>query len=134
MRRFSKNLAVLGCLALVLVGASTSLRAQVVSSLEYGNTSGEPGEVVEVPVHVSIDTPIVAMALYFEYDPEVLDFLSYEIEGSAAAGAHPLFVFDSELRSGNRAVFGISPSRNDQQHFRIPSGDRVLLGHLRFGR
>jgi hypothetical protein len=99
--------------------------------LEFGLAAGQPGEVVRVPVYASFDQPLRHLFAVFVFDAERLEFLRYDVSGSAATRVNPLSVGSRNYAAGE-ASFGIFPTGYDPSPVSVPPGERVFLGSLLF--
>ncbi len=100
--------------------------------LELGTVSGQPGEIVEVPVSLTFDQSMWSFFGIFLFAPDALEFLRYDISGSAADAGDPqttlfrtflptegVFGFDNTIRESTRAIS-------------VDPGADVPFGHLVF--
>ncbi|MBN1442552.1 MAG: hypothetical protein JXA90_07575 [Planctomycetes bacterium] len=117
---------------LVFAVSSPSLRAQeeIAGPLEFGAAAGEPGEVVAVEVRATFDYPMVLLFVPFQFDPERLVFLRYDVTGTAAEGLNPLRVGSQNFQPGE-ATFGLF-DHGQRELGSVPPGERQLLGRLLF--
>jgi hypothetical protein len=114
----------------VAIPGTRSLAAEPLA-LELGDGMGEPGETVEVPVHVTYERPLVAVAAVFTFDASRLEYLAYTLEDTDAAHMDPLTVLYRTFRPGE-GIFGISPDRHPSRDFRVAPGTRRIIGKLLF--
>lgn len=127
----------MSCRALVpavlwLLCSSVALGDDLSVSVDLGETAGQPGEVVQIPVRATFEHPVRLLTLYFEFDAARLEFLEYTVEGSAASGADPLSIVYNIWGSERNGVFGIHSERNPSLSYRIPPGVDQSIGFLRF--
>ncbi len=117
------------CLVMVSFSSSGSAQERL---LEFGNVSGQPGELVEVPVFATIDHPALAVFGVFLFDPAQLEFLGFDVRGSEAdAGDLSGVLYRTFLPT--EGVFGFDYSvRESTRTFSVPAGTRRSLGHLKF--
>lgn len=100
-------------------------------SIAFGTVSGEPGEVVQVPITMSSDQPIRAVIVNFVYDVSRLEFLDFGTQGTEAATLDPLAILYRDF-GGGEANAGFQPERKPSASFRVPAGEDRHVGNLRF--
>ena len=71
-----------------------------VTSVEFGDVSGRPGEVVGVPIHVSSDKTVFQFSIYFSFDSELVEFVGYEVDGPALDYIDPFYAFSDVREPG----------------------------------
>lgn len=107
---------------------TTSISGQGIT-LRFGEVSGQPGEVVAVPVYCTYDKPLLSAWLTFTFDTEAITPLAYTVEGTAAHVVDPLSLFlkvDSDA-----CICGIG--RREYNHFlgaKVPPGNDVHIGNV----
>ncbi|MGQ9591598.1 MAG: hypothetical protein ACUVYA_15050 [Planctomycetota bacterium] len=101
------------------------------SRLACGTASGEPGEIVEVPVLAAHGENLPFFAVVFTYDFDRLEYLRFAVEGTAAEQADPMGVSCRTYGPGE-AFFGIFATRDAGYGYRIPPGEDQRIGTLRF--
>ena len=99
--------------------------------LELDSARGVPGQIVEVPVRLTFDAPLLYSLIRFHYDIERLAFLGYDVKESAAEVVDPDQLSWYDFGDG-RANFGILLSGVPSLGARVPPGERRLMGRLRF--
>jgi len=126
-----------GCwLALFLlgVGVQAPAAAQVdppAYGADVGSASAQPGEVVQLPVYLESKDPVRGVFVVFTYDANRLKYLSYVVAGSPVADMDPLSVMF--LTPGNgEGTFAFFPERFASESYRVPPGEHVHIGYLRF--
>lgn len=127
-RRISISPLLVVALSLV---APLSAAVSVEGRLAFGRVSGEPGELVSVPITTDFDAPIQGLFACFQFDADRLEFLRYDVTGSEAEGVDPLSVGFRTFGPGD-GVFLIYMSRTGHRDFRIPEGQGVPIGQLVF--
>lgn len=101
--------------------------------LEIGSASGQPGEIVAVPVFASFEHPLLIFVAVLEFDGARLEFLRYYVEGSDAEGANPGGVAFGTFPPSDHALIGIlDPGETQALAFRVPAGERRMLGRIEF--
>jgi hypothetical protein len=126
MSRFPRTLSIL----FLLCGA---VAAQTPDSgpLEFGTATGRPGEVVRVPVRITIEHPLIFLFVPFEYDAGRLRYLRFEA-GGAVAAFDPTAIGYGE-RSPGVATFIMTESGTSYRNWdRVPAGERQPIGDLVF--
>lgn len=103
-------------------------------SLEFGGATGEPGELVAVPVHATFEHPMTNLFVTFRYDTTRLEFLRYDVQGSAVSGANPA-TLNYRIFEGGYAAFGFHDTVSADEAkdvFAVPPGERRFMGRLQF--
>lgn len=126
MRRI---LSAVGLSASILCPSASPLLGE--TRLEFGTASGEPGEIVEVPVLATHDKNLPFFAVVFTYDFDRLEYLRFAVEGTAAERADPMGVSYRTYGPGE-AFCGIFATRYFGYGYRIPPGEDQRIGTLRF--
>ncbi len=100
--------------------------------LALGTASGQPGEIVEIPVSTTVDHPAIGLQGFFIHSLEHLEFLGYDVSGSAADAGDPLVALHNSLGGGD-ALFGVRYSdRESVRGFSLPPGSELPIGRLLF--
>ncbi len=114
--------------ALALAGI---LQAQS-ATIRFGEVSGQPGEIVALPVHCTFDLTLIGAWIAFRFDPARIEPLSYSVEGTAAAGADPSALFLNLYQ--DQGMCGISVHERGTHvnpgSMQIPPGEDVCIGRL----
>ncbi len=100
--------------------------------VKFGDASGEPGEIVEVPVRATYQYPLLAFFSAFQYDASRLEFLRYDVKGTLAEDVEPNRVSARIFDPGD-AIFGLFDSGAPWQLMvQLPPGEEQLIGKLLF--
>ncbi|MBI4604051.1 MAG: hypothetical protein HY721_19010 [Planctomycetes bacterium] len=99
--------------------------------LELGEAAGRPGETVEVSVRATFERPLSGLFAVFLFDPARLEYLRYDVRGSAAQGVPPTAVGFRTYEPGEGG-FGIHDGGDLSRGVTVPPGERQLLGKLLF--
>ncbi|HAK96370.1 MAG TPA: hypothetical protein DCM87_15600 [Planctomycetes bacterium] len=98
-------------------------------SVRFGETAGQPGEIVKLKVFGDFDVPLYLACLPFQFEPDIIEPLAYSVENTAAAGAPAGATFLQV--QGNEGVCGISPVLHTGiAYFSVPAGRDVCIGEL----
>ena len=111
----------LSILAVLVI--TTSVASAQERAMEFGDATGEPGEVVEVAVFGTFEEPLRALLGAFHYDFSRLEFIAFRVDGTEAAGTDPASILFHKFDPGE-ANFGFSNERQLSSDFRIPAGER----------
>lgn len=113
-----------------LLLASPLMEAEA-GTVSLGSVTVEPGQTVEVPIYYDSEDPIRGYVTNFTYDEERLRYLGLTLDGSDAAAGDPFSILWRAF-PGGEANGGYFSQRRHSQGFRLPPGERVHLGSLRF--
>ena len=119
----------IAAVVLALSLSSGAFAQEAAGHLEIGEAAGEPGEVVEVPLLYSSPHPLCAFIVLFKPRFPGLEFLGYDVEGSAVESADPSAVVSEALFEGG--MFGVVWCSFPDGPI-APPGDALSLGRLRF--
>jgi hypothetical protein len=100
-------------------------------ALEIGSATGQPGEVVSVPIYGTFTAPLVFLTIPFQFDADNLECLSYTLAGTVGEGQRMGIEFNN-FEPGD-AICGIGQTGAPVwERITFAPGERVFLGSLRF--
>ena len=99
--------------------------------LEVGNASGRPGELIEVPVRLTFEDPLLAYVFPLQFDATRIELVGITADGTAAAHADPLGLESRVFAPGDGFV-GLRNTGTASKEFQVPPGERKLVGKLQF--
>lgn len=105
--------------------------AESAGAVAVGTVAAHPGEVVELPVLVSVDDPLRSFVLYVSHDATRLELTGFSVAGSEAEALDPSSILWHDFGGGVGFV-GLAPLRASVLDFRVPAGDDRHVGWLRF--
>src|ERR1041384_4210015 len=126
----------MGILSLsIVLGVSTAMAGlddPTSGPLTFGEATGAPGEVVEVPVTARFDRPLRYYVITFRFDADRLRFLDFDIDGTAAEAFGP-FARDSLVFPPDEGYIRLdSTGRDATSMVTVSPGTRVLIAKMRF--
>jgi hypothetical protein len=106
------------------------------NAMVIGQAEGRPGEIVKLPVRITNDAELIAIGLWWDYDPSVLVPLPPTIEGTLSAAlpidGRPIELFAHEIVSEGRAKATLLSDATSEADRLFPVGADQLVLWIRF--
>ncbi|MBI4585628.1 MAG: hypothetical protein HY717_16575 [Planctomycetes bacterium] len=117
---------------LISLAAVSSLPAQgLVPAVGFGSVSAQPGEVVDLPLLATFNHPLSAFTVNFRYDQGRLEFIKFGVDGTPSQTADPGSLLYLTYGPGE-GICGVHTTQTFPFYLRVPPGEGVLIGKLRF--